>query len=108
MDLLSGLLLLAVVIAIIAVIAREVFDRSITGLTSVYARESSNPVEKGLVGSVGKVIELPEEAGATLRVKIGMEIWRARLLSDDTSILTVGSDVKVAAVDGMILDVERT
>ncbi|MGI9257985.1 MAG: NfeD family protein [Gammaproteobacteria bacterium] len=108
MDLLSGLLLLGVIIGIIAIVARELFDERISGLSAVYSRESSNPIEKGLVGSVGKVIEVPTEGGATLRVKVGMEIWRARLRSDDDADLSVGSDVRVAAADGMILDVERT
>ena len=107
MDLLSGLLLLAVVIAIIAIVARELFDERISVLTDVYSRESPNPIEKGLVGSVGKVIEVPTEAGDTLRVKIGMEIWSARLPPGDDALPAVGSDVRVAAADGMILDVER-
>lgn len=106
MDLLSGLLLLVVVAGIIVIVARELFDERISGLTAVYSRKSSNPIEEGLVGSVGKVIELPGEAGAPFRVKIGMEIWRARLRTGDDSILAVGSDVRVAAADGMILDVE--
>lgn len=107
MDLLSGLLLLGVVMAIIAIIARELFDDSITGLTAVYARESSNPVENSLVGSVGRIIEVPEEEGANLRIRIGTEIWSARLRPGDESRPTVGSEVKVTAVDGMILNVEE-
>ncbi len=107
MDILSGLLLLGVVIGIIAIVARELFDESISGLTAVYSRESPNPVEKGLVGSVGKIIEAPQEAGATLRVRIGMEIWSAQLRSSDDATVTVGSEVKVIAADGMVLDVER-
>ena len=103
MDLLSGLLLTGIIVWIIAIVIRELFDESISAGLTRYFRKAPHPVQDSLVGSIGKVIETPVDGAEQLRV----EIWSARLGSSDQRTLSVGSEVRVTAVDGMILDVEK-
>ena len=107
MDLLSGLLLTGIIVWIIAIVIRELFDESISAGLTRYFRKAPHPVQDSLVGSIGKVIETPADGAEQLRVRVGIEIWSARLGSSDQRTLSVGSEVRVTAVDGMILDVEK-
>ena len=42
-----------------------------------------------------------------LRVRIGIEFWSAKIQPADRRQLPVGAEVKVTAVNGMVLDVEE-
>ena len=107
MDILSGLLLTGVVLWIIYIVIRELFDESISNGLTRYFRTSPNPVEDNLVGSIGKVIDIADGRFDTLRVRIGMELWSAKLQAAEQRQLPIGAAVKVTAVNGMILDVEE-
>ena len=106
MDLLSGLLLAGVVLWILTIVIRELFDESISAGLTRYFRSAAHPVEDRLVGSIGKIIEVSEEGDSPLRVRIGIEIWNARLRASDQT-PSVGTEIRVTAVDGTVLDVEE-
>ena len=59
------------------------------------------------MGSIGKVIDIADGSIDTLRVRIGMELWSAKLQAAEQRQLPIGAAVKVTAVNGMILDVEE-
>jgi membrane protein implicated in regulation of membrane protease activity len=106
MDLLTGLLLTGVIIWIGYIVVRELFDESISEGLAKYFRRSENPVHDSLVGSIGKVVEISEGDGDQLKVRIGIELWNARLSGEGQQQLVAGTGVKVTAVNGMLLDVE--
>ena len=106
MDLLSGLLLTGIVLWIMTIVIRELFDESISAGLTRYFRSARHPVEDTLVGSIGKVIEVSEEGDSALRIRVGIEIWNARLQSSD-QMPSVGAEVRIKAVDGTVLDVEE-
>ena len=107
MDLLSGLLLVAVIAWILYIVARELLDERINQATSRYFRSASNPVEENLIGTAGEVIENTTGNGDQFRVRIGMELWSAKLMSTTNSSVQIGTRVKVIAINGMVLDVEE-
>ena len=105
MDLLSGLLLTGIVLWIMTIVIRELFDETFSAGLTRYFRSARHPAEDTLVGSIGKVIEVSEEGDSALRIRVGIEIWNARLPSSD-QMPSVGAEVRVTAVDGTVLDVE--
>jgi len=107
MDLLSGLLLVAVVGWILYIAVRALFEERIGQATSRYFRSATNPVEENLIGTVGEVIENTTDKGDALRVRIGIELWSAKLVSTATPSLPIGTQVRVLAINGMVLDVEE-
>ena len=107
MDLLSGLLLTGVVLWIIYIVVRQLFDEKISSGLTQYFRMSPNPVQDNLVGSIGKVVDVSDDKIDILRVRIGIELWSAKLQAADQPQLPIGAEVKVIAVNGMILDVEE-
>ncbi|MCZ6497410.1 MAG: NfeD family protein [Gammaproteobacteria bacterium] len=107
MDLLSGLLLTGVVLWIIYIVVRQLFDEKISSGLTQYFRTSPNPVQDNLVGSIGKVVDVSDDKIDILRVRIGIELWSAKLQAADQPQLPIGAEVKVIAVNGMILDVEE-
>lgn len=107
MDLLTGLLLTGVIIWIGYIVVRALFDESITELSARYFRSAENPVESSLVGSVGKIVKIDTGEGDQFKVRIGIELWNAKLISEDAQQPSVGADVRVTAVNGMLLDVEE-
>ncbi len=106
MDLLSGLLLTGIVLWIMTIVIRELFDESISSGLTRYFRSAPHPAEDALVGSIAKVIEVSEEGDPALRIRVGIEIWNARLQSSDR-MPSVGAEVRIKAVDGTVLDVEE-
>ena len=106
MDVLSGLLLTGIVLWIMTIVIRELFDESISAGLTRYFRSAPHPVEDTLVGSIGKIIEVSGEGDSALRIRIGIEIWNARLRSSGQT-PAVGAEVRVTAVDGTVLDVEE-
>jgi membrane protein implicated in regulation of membrane protease activity len=107
MDLLSGLLLIGVVLWIIYFVVRGLFDESISSGLARYFRASSDPVGGNLVGSIGKVVGISDGSVDLLRVRVGAEFWRARLQAADPRQLPIGTEVKITAVNGLILTVEE-
>lgn len=107
MDVLSGLLLTGVVVWILYLVIRGLFDDTISNALAKYYRTPSNPVQDSLVGSIGKVVATSDDDTDLLRVRIGIEFWSAKLQPADRRQLPVGAEVKVTAVNGMVLDVEE-
>ncbi|MFL2546685.1 MAG: NfeD family protein [Candidatus Rariloculaceae bacterium] len=105
MDLLTGLVLTGVVIWIVTIVVRALFDESITEALARYFRSAENPVESSLIGSIGKVVDAGDDD--QMKVRIGIELWSARLVPDSAIQLSAGTEVKVTAVNGMLLDVEE-
>ena len=102
LDFLSGLLLALVTVLGLAFILKEWFGVKIPTLAQ---RRSEPPAGANahLIGSVGRIVDTGERDGE-LRVRIGMERWRARLRSGGTA-PPVGTEVEVTAVDGFVLEV---
>ncbi|HEY5623302.1 MAG TPA: NfeD family protein, partial [Gammaproteobacteria bacterium] len=93
MDLLTGLLLLAVIVTIIVIVVRELFDESIAELSASYFRAAPNPVQSNLIGKRGEVIESPLDEKVHYRVRIGREIWSAR--AAESVDFDVGAEIEV-------------
>jgi membrane protein implicated in regulation of membrane protease activity len=106
MNLLSGLLLTGVVLFILGFVLWELFgDRA----AAAYARRSQTSakgVNEHLIGSIGRVIEGPEDESGLLRVRIGAENWSARLRRRDADQPALGAEVKITDVDGLVLEIE--
>ena len=107
MDLLTGFLLTGVVIWIGYIVIRALFDEPITAVSARYFRSAENPVESSLIGSIGKVVNIDSGEDDHFKVRIGIELWSAKLVSEDAQQPSVGADVRVTAVNGMLLDVEE-
>ena len=106
MDLISGLLLTAVVVAILYVLIKElVGDR----MTETLAKQSQAPksVEESLIGTVARVVENRDEDSSLIKVRIGIERWSARLAPAHDQELAIGTEVRVTGVDGRVLEVEE-
>jgi len=114
LNFLSGLLLTTAVLAIAAYVIKEmVVDRLgdvknirtyFSGILERYLRSEAKPVNDHLIGSIGKVVAHSDDSARPMKVRLGMELWPARLNS--TGQLGVDTVVKVAAVDGPVLVVE--
>ncbi len=113
LDFLSGLLLTAVVLAIVYFVARELLGDERSGnrnarqfFTHALERLSggdTKPVNEHLIGSVGQVISHSTDVERPMRVRLGAESWPARLNSAEENPVPVGNAVEVVAVDGAIL-----
>lgn len=106
LDFLSGLLLAAVAVAGLAYIVREWFGLALPRLP---AGQRAGPAPAAdtnahLIGARGQIVEAREETGE-MRVRIGMERWSARLRPPASTLLPVGTEVEVKAVDGFVLEV---
>ena len=104
MEILSGILLACVVLAIIGYLISQVVGEGAGAVFRKYAQVSPEDIDDPLVGQIGQVAE--NTAGAELmRVRIGGERWNASLI--DGRPLPVGTEVRVTAVNGLTLDVEE-
>lgn len=103
MEMLSGLLLVCVVLAIIGFLLREVMGEGAGAAFRKYAQASPEELDDPLVGEVGQVVEYKEGA-ELMKVRIRGERWSANLV--DGQGLVAGTEVKVTAVNGLVLDVE--
>ncbi len=102
MDLLTGLLLAAAVLLGVGYAVKELAGGSITAFFSEHTARTSEDPNKRLIGEVGEVVDAG--ADGEMKVRVGIERWHARLADDGT--LPVGTQVRVAAVDGALLRVE--
>lgn len=108
MDRLSGVLLLGVVALILFFLVKEIFWKRTTGLIAKYAADDAKPVNTHLIGTTGTVIEPGRgESSDVMKVRIGMERWNAQLAADRSQLLPVGTEIKVLAVSGPMLEVEE-
>lgn len=116
LDLLSGLLLTVVVIGAIAYVVREMLsDRApdlgkakqgLADAVSKYAGGDAKPVNEHLIGSTGQVVALTGDADRPMSVRLGLELWPARLREAGASPLPVGASVRVASVEGPMVVVD--
>ena len=113
LDFLSGLLLTTVTLAVLVFLIKEIVGvrvsdqkktrrYSVDGLGKLLGREAK-PVNDHLIGSIGKVIAHSSDSARPVKVRLGLELWPARLDSTDEVDLPVGAAVKVTAVDGPVL-----
>jgi len=113
LNFLSGFLLTAVVIAILAYMAKEMFggrvaDKSksqprAAGVLSRLGANESKPVNEHLIGAAAKVIAQTGDDARPIRVRVGAEHWPARFASGEAGLLPEGAAVTVTAVDGAVL-----
>jgi membrane protein implicated in regulation of membrane protease activity len=107
MDLLSGILLTGVVLFVVVLLIKELFGESAASLLASHPEKPFKPVSERLIGAVGKVVDNTESDDGLIKVRIGIERWNARLNSADGRPLPVGAEVRVTAVNGLVLDVEE-
>ena len=107
MDLLTGLLLMSVIIWIAYIVVLGLLDESITEALAKYFRSTENHVESSLVGSVGRIVDVDSGENDQFKVRIGIELWSAKLGTEGAQLLSIGTNVRVTAVNGMLLDVEE-
>ena len=113
LNFLSGLLLTIVVLGIVVFVAKEVIGDGGSGPRNVrekFARAKerlsggeAKPVNEHLIGTVGRVTSHSDDSVRPIRVQLGTEFWSARPESATDDPLSIGSAVKVVAVDGAVL-----
>lgn len=113
LDFLSGLLLATAGLAVVVLLIKELVSEGAPGqkrarryLAEVSTRllgGKARPINDHLLGSLGTVIAHSSDGARPLRVRLGSELWPARLGSSEEGRLPIGSAVKVAAVDGAVL-----
>lgn len=101
MELLSGLLLTLVVLAILGFVARELITEDSGGALRKFLGDSP-AVEAPMLGKRG-IVE--NDTGELLRVRIEGERWSANAIAD--TVMPAGTPVRVTAVNGLVLDVEQ-
>ena len=101
MELLSGLLLTLVVIAILAFVGRELIIEDSGGVLKKYLGDSP-AVDAPMLGKRG-IVE--NNTGELLRVRIEGEHWRAN--SRIGIAFPIGTPIRVTAVNGLVLEVEQ-
>ena len=107
MDLLTGLLLIGVIIWITRIVILELFDSFIPESFAKYSRTTKNPIDRSLIGSVGRVVGINSNDSTKFKIRIGIELWNAKFASKTAQTPPIGTMVRVTAVNGMLLDIER-
>ena len=102
-DFISGLLLVAVLLTGAAYVVKTLYWDSITAFVAERRAAPPRGTNDHLVGQRGRVVDDGARDG-TMRVRVGMESWRARDIEGRAS-LPVGTEVDVAAVRGGVLEV---
>ncbi|MEM7412197.1 MAG: NfeD family protein [Myxococcota bacterium] len=110
-----GIVLLILVAFLLAAIIAGVGMAELMGLAAeklfdlLVPRRKTGLGPEGLIGERGTVIEMPgpssTDGEARGSVRLGGEIWKARCSSDAQ--MTPGDPVRVVAVEGLLLVVER-
>ena len=104
MEVLSGILLTCVVLGIVGYLLREVLGEEAGAIFKRYAQAAPEDIEDPLVGEIGQIVEYKEGA-ELMKVRIRGERWSASLI--DGHGLPAGAEVRVTAVNGLVLDVEE-
>lgn len=107
MELLSGILLTGVILCILYILIKETLGERLSGFLAS-GSERSGSVEESLIGALGRVVDPGEEDGGNMKVRIGIERWSAALAGADEGRLPVGTEIKVTAVHGRLLEVEES
>ena len=107
-DFISGLLLFGVLLFGAGYVIKEFFWDSLSGALAKRREAAPAPApprqpNDHLVGAIGKIVDDGTSSGM-MRVRVGMETWRARSLVEGAS-FPVGTQVEIKAVDGRVLDV---
>lgn len=119
-DLLTGLLLAAVVLTGAGYLVHVLFGHRIAPLLAkqrdmlterraMLAERRAQPppgANDHLIGAFGRVVDDGERSGK-MRVRVGMERWGARLGPAGEGTLPVGTEVEITAVDGRVLEVRQ-
>ena len=115
LEFLSGLLLALAALAIVGYIVMTLVSSRATserrgastlreGLAK-YVGSEAKPVNAHLIGAIGKVVSHSGDSSRPMRIRIGGELWPARLEASEAE-LPVGSSVAITAIDGPIMVVE--
>lgn len=117
-EFLSGLALVSFTLGVIVYIVKELVGTRSGDRTSVrehfraavekYSSTESSDVNDHLIGLTGKVISHSDDPERPMRVRISHEYWPARMGSTDDSTVSVGTPIRVTAVDGPILVIEAS
>ncbi len=104
-DLITGLVLAGALLFGAGYVIRELAGESIASFFAEHTSQTADDPNKRLIGELGEIVG--KGADGELRVRVGFERWNARLAGDeDGGALPVGTPVKVAAVEGLVLRVE--
>lgn len=106
LDIVTGLLLLGVALAIAYVVVRVLLWQHIAALFSRLGADDNKPANTHLVGATGHVVQDPGSQSGRFRVRIGMERWEATLKAGSPHAPAAGTPIRVTAVDGLTLQVE--
>lgn len=104
MEVLSGILLTGVILGIVGYLLREALGEQAGAIFSRYGEASPVEINDSLVGDIAQVVEFKDGA-ELMRVRIRGERWNANLISGRG--LPPGAEVRVIAVNGLVLDVEE-
>jgi len=102
-DFLSGLLLLGVLLFGAGYLIKEFFWESLSGLLTRHRPPPPAQPNDHLIGATARVVDDGSTSGM-MRVRVGMETWRARS-ADPSRPLPVGTEVEIRAADGLVLEV---
>lgn len=118
LELISGLLLTLVVVGGIVYVVREMLsdrgpeiEKARQGLAdtlSKYASNDAKPVNEHLIGTTGKVVSLTGDDARPMKVRLGPELWSARMRDAGDDPLPVGAEITVTAVEGAVVVVEAS
>lgn len=113
LDFLSGLLLTLAVVAILVYLIRALLPGGFGELRKVphnvgdtltrYVGSQTKPVNAHLVGAVGTVVAHSGEPTRPMKIRLGLELWPARLSSGAEDPLPLGTRVGVVSVDGPVM-----
>ncbi len=110
LDIVTGLLLLGVALAIVYVVVRVLLWKHIAALFSRVGADDNKPANTHLIGASGHVVPDPGSQSGRFRVRIGMERWEATLKTGSphtaATAPATGTPIRVIAVDGLTLQVE--
>jgi hypothetical protein len=116
LDFVSGLLLTAVVLAILGYLVYEIVPDGVGDpkrirhyLADALSRHLASEAKSAndhLIGSIAKVIAHSDDGARPMKVRLGLEFWPARSTLSEEGRLPVGASVKVVAVEGPIVVVE--
>ena len=104
MEVLSGILLTGVILGIIGYLLREALGGQAGETIRRYAETSPEAINDNMVGEIAQVVDFKDGA-EHMKVRIRGERWNANLIGGRG--LAVGAEVRVMAVNGLVLDVEE-
>jgi len=104
MEILSGILLTGVILGIIGYLLREALGDQAGEVFRRYAETSPEEINNNMVGEIAQVVDIKDGA-EHMKVRIRGERWNANLIAGRG--LKAGAEVRVIAVNGLVLDVEE-